>query len=83
MNTEPPVSDEYLLSGACGEIGGLVMIKRELEREWLAKTPGARIDGSFRTAEQQLEWQAAQAEFYEGLEYTPTLLPRVDAPCQQ
>lgn len=69
-----PVSDEALLSGKYGEIGGLVMIKRDLSRARLACDKAARIDGFYRTDEEQRWWQLAQAELYEGLEYTPTPL---------
>lgn len=75
MEILPPVSDEELLNGSCGEIGGLVIVKRDLERAWVAKKPVARMDGFYRTDEEQRDWQLAQAELYEGLEYTPHPLP--------
>lgn len=74
MDILPPVSDEELLNGSCGEIGGLVMVKRDLKRAWIAKKPGSRMDGFYRTDEEQRDWQLAQSELYEGLEYTPTPL---------
>lgn len=71
---QAPVPDEDLLSGKHGEIGGLVMIKRDLARARLAGNKAARMDGFYRTDEEQRDWQLAQAELYEGLEYTPTPL---------
>lgn len=64
---EPPVSDESLINGEYGEIGGLVMIKRELARARIAANPATRSDGFIRTDEQQLEWQLIQASFYDVL----------------
>lgn len=65
-----PVSDEALLSGKHGEIGGLVMIKCDLARARLAGNKASRMDGFYRTDEEQREWQIAQAELYEGMECT-------------
>lgn len=65
-----PVRGEALLSGKHGEIGGLVMIKRDLARARLAGNKNARMDGFYRTDEEQREWQIAQDELYEGMEYT-------------
>lgn len=76
---KPPVSDESLISGRYGEIGGLVMIKRDLARARIAANPKARIDCSFRTDDEQREWQLIQASFYDDLPpYVATPLTRDD-----
>lgn len=74
---EPPVSDKELISGKYGEIGGLVMIKRDIARARIAANPLARADGFIRTDEQQREWQLIQASFYDDLPpYVATPLAR-------
>lgn len=69
-----PVPDEDLLGGKYGDIGGLVMIKRDMARARLAGSPGARMDGSYRTDAEQIEWQMASAEIYEGIDYVPHVM---------
>ena len=69
-----PAPDEDLLSGKYGDIGGLVMIKRDLARARLAGSTGARMDGSYRTDAEQIEWQMANAEIYEGIDYVPHVM---------
>ena len=50
------------------------MIKRDLARARLAGSPGARMDGSYRTDAEQIEWQMANAEIYEGIDYVPHVM---------
>ena len=69
-----PVPDEDLLGGKYGDIGSLVMIKRDMARARLAGIPGARMDGSYRTDAEQIEWQMANAEIYEGIDYVPHVM---------
>ena len=69
-----PAPDEDLLSGKYGDIGGLVMIKRDMARARLAGRPGARMDGSYRTDAEQIEWQMANTEIYEGIDYVPQVM---------
>lgn len=69
-----PVPDVDLLSGKYGDIGSLVMIRRDLSRARLAGNSGARMDGSHRTDAEQIEWQMGNAEIYEGIEYTPHVM---------
>lgn len=69
-----PVPDADLLSGKYGDIGGLVMIKRDMARARLAGSPGARMDGFYRTDAEQIEWQMASAEIYEGIDYVPQVM---------
>ena len=66
-----PVPDEDLLGGKYGDIGGLVMIKRDLSRARKSAKAGARMDGSYRTDAEQIEWQLANAEIYREFEYKP------------
>lgn len=69
-----PVPDADLLSGKYGDIGSLVMIKRDMARARLAGSQGARMDGSYRTDAEQIEWQMGNAEIYEGIDYVPHVM---------
>ena len=69
-----PVPDADLLSGKYGDIGSLVMIKRDMAMARLAGSPGARMDGSHRTDAEQIEWQMGNAEIYEGIDYVPHVM---------
>lgn len=67
-------TDEELMEGAAGELSGLLLDRRDLIRARNNPVKGARLDGSFRTAEQQALWQIGHAELYGDQGYVPTPL---------